>query len=370
MEGETQVISCDVIVIGAGPAGLMAALRAGEAGAGVLLIDREPFTGGQLVKQTHRFFGSKHQYAGTRGFDIAVRITEKIECLKNVKILLEATALGYYEDGVLTVLHEGRMLKFKGKAIVVATGAHERFLPFENNDLPGVYGAGAVQTLMNVYGVLPAKRILMVGAGNIGLIVSYQLVQAGVEVAAIIEAAPRIGGYLVHASKVRRLGVPIMTGYTIKRALGKECVRGAIICKIDENWNPVEGTEIKIEVDAVCLAVGLSSLCELLWQAEVPMVYIPELGGHVPLRNEDMETPVERIYVAGDAAGIEEATSAMLEGELAGINAVSKLGYSVEDYANKRGKILSDLKNLRSGPVGEKIRAGLARLRTLRNGNL
>ena len=84
-------------------------------------------------------------------------------------------------------------------------------LAFPNNDLPGIYGAGAVQTLMNVYGVLPGKRMLMVGAGNIGVIVAYQLLQAGVDVAGIIEAAPKIGGYWVHAAKVQRASVPIYT---------------------------------------------------------------------------------------------------------------------------------------------------------------
>ena len=93
-------------------------------------------------------------------------------------------------------------------------------LAFVNNDLPGVYGAGAVQTLMNLYGVVPGNNILMVGAGNIGLIVSYQLLQAGIKVEAIVEALPKIGGYLVHAAKIRRLGVPIYTSHSLKEVYG------------------------------------------------------------------------------------------------------------------------------------------------------
>ena len=100
-------------------------------------------------------------------------------------------------------------MKKRPSKIILATGASEKFLEFPGNDLPGIYGAGAVQTLMNVAGVKPAERVLMVGAGNIGLIVSYQLMQAGVEVAGIIEAAPKIGGYLVHASKIRLSGLGI-----------------------------------------------------------------------------------------------------------------------------------------------------------------
>ena len=129
---------------------------------------------------------------------------------------------------------EERYFKAKPKKVVVATGALEKLIPFLGNDLPGVYGAGAVQTLMNVYGVKPAKRVLMVGAGNIGLIVSYQLLQAGVDVVAIVEFAPKVGGYWVHAAKVRRLGVPIYLRHTVKRAIGESAVEGAVIQAVDE----------------------------------------------------------------------------------------------------------------------------------------
>ena len=355
--------STEILVIGGGPAGLTAAIRAGEAGAKVVLVERDDFLGGQLVKQTHRFFGAKKEHAGTRGFKIGEDLKARIKELPNVEVLLSATALGHYEDGVVTVLKDGKMLKYKPEKLIIATGAHEKFLPFVNNDLPGIYGAGAVQTLMNVYGIVPGQRVLMVGAGNIGLIVSYQLMQAGVEIAAIIEGAPRIGGYLVHASKVRRLGVPILTSHTIKSAIGTDRVEKAVICQLDSKWQQVPGTEQELAVDVICLAVGLSPLTELLWQAEAQMAYVPELSGHVPLRNDRLETSVSGIYVAGDAAGVEEATAAMLEGQLAGLSAAEALGYGGVNVSEEIDKILANLDVLRSGPVGEKIRSGLAKVR-------
>lgn len=355
--------STEILVIGGGPAGLAAAITAGEMGAKVILIERDAFLGGQLIKQTHRFFGSKREHAGTRGLKIAEDLKEKIKGLKNVEVLLSATALGYYEDGIVTVLNDGKMHKIKPQKVIVATGAHEKFLPFTNNDLPGIYGAGAVQTLMNVYGIVPGQRILMIGAGNIGLIVSYQLMQAGVEVAAIIEGAPRIGGYLVHASKVRRLGIPILTRHTIKGAYGTNSVEKAVICQLDDKWQHIAGTEQELAVDAICLAVGLSPLAEILWQAECEMIFIPELGGHVPLRDNNLETSVPGLYVAGDAAGVEEATAAILEGELTGISAARALGYGGSDLLEKQEKVLTNLDGLRSGPVGDKIRAGLNKAR-------
>jgi sarcosine oxidase subunit alpha len=199
----------------------------------------------------------------------------------------------------------------------------------------------------------------MIGSGNIGLIVSYQLKQAGVDVAAIIEAAPKIGGYLVHASKIRRASIPILTGYTILEAYGEDKVEGAKICRLDDKWKPVPGTEEDVECDAICLAVGLSPLTELCWQSECEMMFVKELSGHVPVIDENMETSKKGIYVAGDVTGIEEASSAMVEGRLAGYAVAESLGYGEGEVHTLREAAVEELKELRAGPMGLKIRQGI-----------
>jgi len=357
------VIKTDIFIAGGGPAGLAAAIRAAEYGANVIIAERDFEPGGQLTKQTHSFFGSKDEYAGTRGIKIAEQMQQKVQSNSHIELMLEATVQGYYEDDVITVSHENEFKKIKADKFIIATGAAEKMLSFSNNDLPGVYGAGAVQTLMNIYGVVPGKRVLMIGSGNIGLIVSYQLLQAGVKVAGIVEAMPEIGGYLVHAAKIRRAGVPIYTGYTIKKALGKKCVRQAVISKLDKDWNEIANSEEYIDVDTICLAVGLRPLIDLLLQAGCKMVFIPELGGDVPLRDDNLRTTNEKIYVAGDVDGIEEATAAILEGELAALSAVIDLGYAEEGIRDKRQETKEKLYSLRKGPVGEKIRSGLNKVR-------
>jgi len=354
--------SAEVVVIGGGPAGLSAALSASSLGARVLIIERDETMGGQLVKQTHKFFGSEKQYAGERGIHIGQMLFESIHADRNIEVWVKSTALGIYEDGVITVEKDEKFQKIKFEKIIIATGAAEKTLAFPGNDLPGVYGAGAVQTLMNVDGIKPAERVLMVGAGNIGLIVSYQLKQAGVEVVAVLEALPDIGGYYVHASKIKRAGIPIMTRHTILEAYGSGQVEGAVIAEINDKWQTISGTEQKIPCDTICLAVGLSPLAELLWQAGCKMAYISELSGHVPIVDNNLETTQPGVYCAGDAAGIEEASSAMVEGRLAGISAASSLGYNKKKAEKLREDAIKELTELRAGEASEHICRGLAKM--------
>lgn len=349
----------EIAVIGGGPAGLMAALYASRMGAAVTLLERHYNPGGQLVKQTHKFFGSQKQYAATRGIDIPQNLLKEIE-QQEVEILLDTNVLGYYpDDGVIGYEKDEKFHTLKPDRLIVATGATENVLPFTNNDLPGIYGAGAVQTLMNEYGIVPGKKALMVGAGNIGLIISYQLMQAGVEVEGIIVRGPIIRGYGVHAAKVRRMGVPINTCCTVKSAHGSTCLEKVTTINLTENRETIPGTEREIHVDLLCIATGLSPLTELLWQAGCQMEYVAELGGHVSLRDKNMRTSQESIFVAGDASGIEEASMAMVEGMLAGLCAAKDLGYDDGRFKELYNDAIMQLSELRSGSDSEKVRKGL-----------
>lgn len=354
------MVETQLLVVGGGPAGLAAANVANALGVEVLLVDEGLSLGGQLVKQTHKFFGSREHHAGIRGIDIPKLL---LEDQSKVRVMTNTTIIGCYEDGVLSaVTGEDDYFKIKPQKVVFATGASEKFLSFPGNDLPGVYGAGAVQTLMNQYGVIPGKRVLMVGAGNIGVIVSYQLLQAGVSVAAVVEGAPNIGAYLVHASKLARAGVPILTRHTILEAKGTEAVQSAIIAELDDNWQVIPGSEEEIEVDVICLAVGLSPVLDLLNQIGCEAKYVPELGGDVPVRDQNLKTSLDWLYVAGDAAGVEEASAAMVEGRLAGAAAAAELGGDKKEAESIVAACRASLDSLRRGPVGAKIRAGIAKL--------
>ncbi len=353
-----------LVIIGGGPAGLSAAKMAAESGLSCLVVERDYKIGGQLVKQTHMFFGSEKQYAKTRGIDIAKKLIDDVEKYHDkVEIKTNTTVVGIYENNVITLLEGETYFKIKAEAMIVCTGASEKFIAFENNDLPGIYGAGAVQTLMNVHGVLPGEKVVMIGSGNIGLIVSYQLLQAGVKVLKVLEAAPTIGGYKVHASKLKRLGVDIDCSTSIKRAEGKDKLEKVIISKLDDNWNYIEGTDEEIEVDALCISVGLSPLSNLLSMAGCDMKYVSSLGGLVPVIDHNHETTVNNIFTAGDVVGVEEASSAIVEGYLTGLVVAERLGFKHPNYNALLQDFQTQLEYLRSGPFGEKTRQGLEELR-------
>jgi thioredoxin reductase len=257
----------------------------------------------------------------------------------------------------------------KAEKILVATGASENMIPFPGWTLPGVIGAGAAQTMANIHGIRPGDNLLMVGSGNVGLVVAYQMLQAGCKVAAVIDAAPKIGGYGVHAAKVARYGVPFLMSHTIKEAHGKERVEGATIIEVDPTWKPIPGTEKKFEVDTICIAVGLNPMTKLLQMSGCKMVYIPALGGYIPAHDLDQQTSIPHVYIAGDVSGIEEASTAIIEGRIAGLAIAHSLGYmNDQTFLEQREQQLKNMEGLRTGSHGDIRRASKEELNAAKEG--
>ena len=343
----------EVVICGGGPAGLAAAIELAKTGAQVLLIDENRRPGGQLFKQIHKFFGSREHNAGVRGVDIGKMLLEQTKEL-GVEVWLSSAVIGVFADKRVAVLRNGETVVVQAEKILVCTGGAENSLSFDGWTLPGVMGAGAAQTMINVNRVLPGQRVLMIGSGNVGVIVTYQLLQAGAEVAGIVEAAPKIGAYGVHAAKVRRAGVPFYLSHTIIRAEGTEKVERAVIAKLD-NWDPIPGTEKEFDVNVVCIAAGLRPTSDLARMCGAKHIFVPELGGWMPAHNDEMETSVPGVYVAGDTAGVEEASTAMDEGRMAGVMMAYRLGHlSDAEMREKKEQINDRLSALRLGPFGER----------------
>ena len=312
-----NIYKTKVAIIGAGPAGLACREQLNAFGIDNLVIDNNARIGGQFNMQTHQFFffEKKKHFGGMRGFDIA------------------RTLAGQNTDGILlnsTVwdLLEGRRIAVKNTDtqeisyidadhLVIATGAVPFMPSFENDDVPGVYTAAVFQKMMNQEHTLLGRNVLTVGAGNIGYLTSYQGMQAGANIRAIIEAMPHEGGFPVQANRVRRLGIPIMTGYTLIRAVpnaDRTAITGAVIAKC-ENFKPIPGTEQLIDgIDLINICTGLVPDNQLLVKGR-------EVFG--------LNT-----YAAGDAIRIGEGTSAVLRGRQAAYDVAQNMGirFNYDEY--------------------------------------
>ena len=310
-----KIYRTTVAIVGAGPSGLAVREELRKAGVDNLVIDANPSVGGQFRMQTHQFFffEKERHYGGMRGFDIADTLTGE-------------TAEGILLNSVVWDILEGKRLALKNVStgeisyvdadvLVVAAGALPFMPAFKNDDLPGVYTAAVVQRMMNTEFTLLGKNILTVGAGNIGYLTSYQAMQAGARVKAIIEAMPREGGFPVQANRVRRLGIPILTGYTLVEAIPNEDrsgVVGAIIAKC-ENFKAIPGTEVRIDgIDCINICTGLLPDKNLLVK-----------GAQVFGRS---------CHGVGDAVRIGEGTSAVLRGRQCAYEVMQELGIRT-DYA-------------------------------------
>ena len=326
---KTPVVETDVLVVGGGPAGLTAAVELGANGIQCIVCDDKQVLGGKLSLQTHNFFGSvKECYAGTRGMDIGTMLDGQTRGQKGIEVWTDSPVVGVFVDKLVGVVREGVYTLVRPKAILVTAGAREKMLAFPGSDLPGVFGAGAFQTLVNRDLVKPSSKLFIVGGGNVGLIAAYHALQAGIDVVGLVEALPQCGGYKVHRDKILRLGVPVYTSHTVLRAEGKGHVERIITCKVDERFNPVKGTEMEFEVDTLLIAVGLAPVNELF---------------------EGAKRAGLRAYSAGDAQEIAEASAAMFSGKIAARQILKDMGKNVEipeDWVKMLGMLRS-----KPGPV-------------------
>jgi len=312
-----KVYKTDVAIIGAGPAGLATRETLNRYGIRNLVIDSNDSIGGQFLMQTHQFFffEKEQKFGGMRGFDIAHSLAGE----SHDGIFLNSTVWDLLQGkriAVKNMLTE-EIYYVDAEHLVIATGAVPFMPTFENDDLPGVYTAAVVQKMMNQEFTLLGKNVLTVGAGNIGYLTSYQLMQAGANVIAILEALPHEGGFPVQANRVRRLGIPILTSHILLKAIpnaDNTGITGALVAE-SKNFQAVPGTERIIEgIDAINICTGLVPDDQLLIKGK-------EVFGR-------------QVYGAGDAIRIGEGTSAVVRGKQVAYEIMEEMGeqYNYDEY--------------------------------------
>jgi sarcosine oxidase, subunit alpha len=314
---------CDVLVIGAGPTGLMAACTAAEAGLEVTIVDENRQLGGSL--------------GYNRGGDSAVvaqleALLSKVASLPNITVKTSAYAAGYYPNHLIPIVEEAGINKVRAKSVIVASGAFEQPPVFRYNDLPGVMLGSAAQRLLYRYGVKPFNNGIVVTANDYGYRVALDLLLAGTKVAALVDMRPT--GSVTTSAELTKLGVKIYTGHCVYEALAssdKSGVRGAVICAYDDQQNiALTNNKFTLECDGIAMSAGWAPAGALLYQAGTAMQFDYGVEQFVPSR-----LPAG-MFAAGKVNGIFDLEQRIRDGVRAANEAIRHLGHQApENEAEK-----------------------------------
>jgi thioredoxin reductase len=341
------VAQTELAVVGAGPAGLAAAVAAAQAGVAVTLLDEYPRPGGQYLKAASRPVAQPPLSATERqGHALLTQLD-----LAGVEVRLASLVWGaeWLPDGggFLLALHgpepQGRL---EARAVIVAAGARELVIPFPGWTLPGVMTLGAAHLLAKAHGVSPGRRVLLAGSGPLLFPVLHALGRLGTQVVAVLEAshlrhwptfAPALRGQwdrlregFVYVKDMIRQRVPYRPGHAVARALGEEKLEAAVMVRLDRHGAPLPGSEETIPVDALCVGLGFLPNVELTQLLGCAHTFDVTCGGWIPVVNRRLETSLAGLYAAGETTGVDGAAMALVEGRLAGQAAAHRLGHLPE----------------------------------------
>lgn len=337
----------DIVIIGGGPAGLAAALAAKAEGAeSILILERDKELGGILNQCIHNGFGLHTFQEELTGPEYAARFIQRVEEQK-IEYRLNTMVMDISPEKVVTAMsREDGMYQIQAKAVILAMGCRER--PRGALNIPGyrpagIYSAGTAQRLVNREGFMPGKKVVILGSGDIGLIMARRMTLEGAEVKVVAELMPYSGGLKRNIVQcLDDFGIPLKLSHTVVDIKGKERVEGITLAQVDENRRPIPGTEEFYECDTLLLSVGLIPENELSGQAGVELSNVTS----GPVVNESLETNVEGIFACGNVLHVhdlvdfvsEEAANAgrnaaayVLEGEKKDDSGEMKLTLSPEN---------------------------------------
>ena len=326
----------DVAVIGSGAAGLAAAIEVNTSGLGVLIIERDRELGGITLQCIHNGFGLKEFEEELTGPEYAQRFIDKVKEL-DIPYKLDTMVIEIKPDKTLYAINnEEGLIEVKAKALILAMGCRERTRGAIN--IPGfrpagVYTAGQAQRFVNIEGWLPGKSIVILGSGDIGMIMARRLTWEGCKVKAVVEVLSYVSGLLRNQVQcLEDYDIPLITGYTVTKIHGKDRVQGVTISKVDRNFDRVIGSDKFIECDTLLLSVGLIPENELTFNAGAKLS-----SNNGPVVDNNLETTIEGIFACGNVLQVHDLVDMVTaEAKRAGNFAVE---YIKDRYSKDLGKM-------------------------------
>ena len=301
----------DIAIIGAGPAGLAAAISAREAGAeNILIIERDTHPGGILQQCIHPGFGLEYFGEELTGPEYAYRFCRKAADY-NINIMLDTMVLSLEKGCICAVSPQKGLFKVNAKAIVLAMGCRERTrgaIKIPGTRAAGIYTAGAAQRMLNIKGELVGRKIVILGSGDIGMIMARRMTLEGAEVKVIVEILPYLSGLI--RNKVQCLddfGIPLRLAHTITDISGVNRVESVTICEVDDNKMPVRGSEEIIECDTVLLSVGLIPENEISMDAGIKL----SAATKGPVVDQFMQTSIKGVFACGNVLHVNDLVDIM-----------------------------------------------------------
>jgi NADPH-dependent 2,4-dienoyl-CoA reductase/sulfur reductase-like enzyme len=303
----------ELVIVGGGPAGMAAAVSAHENGVkDILLLERDQYLGGILNQCVHTGFGISYFKEILTGPEYAGRFIEKIKNIPSIELSLKSIVVQLTDDKTVAFLKPGKLETVRAKAVVMATGCREKtreMVHIQGTRPAGIFSAGLAQKLINIEGLLPGREAVIVGSGDIGLIMARRFILEGAKVKAIIEIQKESRGLLRNMAQcVEDFDVPVYFSHKISRIYGKDRVEKAGVVKVDDNLNEISGTSFEIKCDTILMSVGLIPENELI-----------EMAG---VRIEGNKTSAPGIFVCGNSFKIYDVADSatkdsMLTGKLA-----------------------------------------------------
>ncbi len=292
----------ELVIVGAGPAGMAAAISAHENGVrDILLLERDQHLGGILNQCIHTGFGLEYFKEILTGPEYAGRFIKKIKSILGIEISMRSFVVHLTKQKTLTFLKPGSMEKVKAKALIMATGCREKtreMVHIAGTRPSGVFSAGLAQKLINIEGLLPGKEIVIVGSGDIGLIMARRLILEGAKVNAVVEIEAQSRGLVRNMVQcIEDFAIPVYFNHKISKIYGKSRVEKVDIVRVDGNFKEIPGTKFEIKCDTILISVGLIPENELIEMAGV----IIDKKTNTPVSKELNKTSIPGIFACGNS---------------------------------------------------------------------